>query len=468
MLFPTVQFLVFFSAVFLVHWRLVGRPRLDKAFLLAASWFFYASWHPVFLLLLIFSAANSWAAGRLLDGAADDRVRGRIAAASVALHLATLGFFKYYGFFADALLALGRSVGVALPVPLLEIVLPVGISFFTFQGISYVVDVKRRDAAAARGPLDVFLYISFFPHLVAGPIVRAANFLPQLAAPVPRDRVPLAMATLLILGGLFKKTIVANALATGLVDPVFADPGGHGAVDLWLATYGYAVQIYCDFSAYSDIAIGVAALLGFHFPRNFDQPYRARSLAEFWRRWHISLSSFLRDYLYKPLGGSRRGRRRMLANLMIVMLLGGLWHGAAWTFVLWGALHGGWLVLERILGWDRPVATGWRGWLRAALVFHVVCAAWILFRSPSLDAAGTMLTGLVSAGWHGERATPWLVALVLLGMALHWLPPDWLQRLERRVAALPAWAIGAVAGAVLVCLDAVGPDGVAAFIYFQF
>lgn len=240
--------------------------------------------------------------------------------------------------------------------------LPVGISFFTFQGISYVVDVARGDARAARDPLDVFLYISFFPHLVAGPIVRAANFLPQLAAPLSRDRVPLVMAGLLILGGLFKKMVIANGLATGLVDPVFADPAAHGALDLWLATYGYAIQIYCDFSAYSDIAIGVAALLGFHFPRNFDQPYRARSLAEFWRRWHISLSSFLRDYLYRPLGGNRRGPRRTMANLLIVMLLGGLWHGAAWTFVLWGLLHGLVLALERLIGWKgrRAGAASWR------------------------------------------------------------------------------------------------------------
>ncbi|MCC7275853.1 MAG: MBOAT family protein [Alphaproteobacteria bacterium] len=468
MLFPTTGFLVFFTVVFLVHWSMVDRPRWDKLFLLGASWFFYGCWDPRFLALLLWSAGNSWAAGALIDRRHDEAGRRTIVAVSVALHLATLGLFKYYGFFSEELLALGRAAGVALPLPLLEIVLPVGVSFFTFQGISYVVDVKRRDVAAAGGPLDVFLYISFFPHLVAGPIVRAAHFLPQLAGRVPRDRVPLVMAILLVLGGLFKKTIVAGTLATDLVDPVFRDPTAHGAADLWLAVYGYAVQIYCDFSAYSDIAIGVAALLGFHFPRNFDQPYRARSLAEFWRRWHISLSSFLRDYLYKPLGGSRRGPRRTMVNLMIVMLLGGLWHGAAWTFVLWGALHGAALVAERACGDGRAAPGGWRGRLRAALVFHVVCAGWVLFRSPSLAVAGDVFAGLFAGGAGIARATPWLAALVLLGIALHWLPADWLLRLERAVARWPIWALGVAAGLTLVCLDAAGPDGVAPFIYFRF
>ncbi len=467
MLFPTVQFLVFFCVVFGAHWTLVRRPRLDKTFLLLASWFFYACWDPRFLLLLIGSAANSWLAGYLLDRLPGDApARRAVTVASVGLHLATLGVFKYYGFFVPELLGLAGGFGLALPLPLVEIVLPVGISFFTFQGISYVVDVARGDARAARDPLDVFLYIAFFPHLVAGPIVRAAHFLPQLAAPLRPDRVPLVMAGLLILGGLFKKTIVANGLATGLVDPVFADPAAHGALDLWLATYGYAVQIYCDFSAYSDIAIGVAALLGFHFPRNFDQPYRAASLGEFWRRWHISLSSFLRDYLYRPLGGNRRGPRRTMANLLLVMLLGGLWHGAAWTFVLWGLLHGVVLALERAAGWKG--AGGWRGVVAAAVVFHVVCAGWILFRSPTVATAGEVFAGLFAGGGEATRATGWMVALILLGLALHWLPPGWLGRLEAALRRWPAWALGLAAGTALVAIDAAGPDGVAPFIYFRF
>ncbi|BBK34219.1 D-alanyl-lipoteichoic acid acyltransferase DltB (MBOAT superfamily) [Stella humosa] len=466
MLFPTTQFLVFFCVVFALHWRLVAWPRLDKAMLLAASWFFYACWDPRFLLLLAFSAGNSWIAGRLLDRLPPGQGHRAVTAASVGLHLLTLGFFKYYAFFVPELLALAGGHGIDLPLPLLEIVLPVGISFFTFQGISYVVDVARGDARAARDPLDVFLYISFFPHLVAGPIVRAANFLPQLAAPLSRDRVPLVMAGLLILGGLFKKMVIANGLATGLVDPVFADPAAHGALDLWLATYGYAIQIYCDFSAYSDIAIGVAALLGFHFPRNFDQPYRARSLAEFWRRWHISLSSFLRDYLYRPLGGNRRGPRRTMANLLIVMLLGGLWHGAAWTFVLWGLLHGLVLALERLIGWKG--AEGWRGVLAAVIVFHVVCAGWVLFRSPDVAAAGQVFAGLFGGGWSAGRATPFAVGLIALGLALHWLPAGWLSQVERALAGWPAWAFGLAAGVCLVAIDAAGPDGVAPFIYFRF
>ena len=239
-------------------------------------------------------------------------------------------------------------------LPFIEILLPVGISFFTFHGISYLTDVYRGDVAVCRAPLDMALYMSFFPQLVAGPIVRAAYFLPQLARPAD-EPIPVAAALLLILGGMVKKVIIANYLATGLVDPVFAAPANYGGPDLLLATYAYAVQIYCDFSAYTDMAIALAALCGFRFPRNFNQPYRAQRLREFWQRWHISLSTWLRDYLYKPLGGNRHGRLNTYRNLMITMLLGGIWHGAAWKFVMWGALHGGGLAVERMMrAVDRP------------------------------------------------------------------------------------------------------------------
>jgi D-alanyl-lipoteichoic acid acyltransferase DltB (MBOAT superfamily) len=467
LLFPTVEFLVFFLAVFALHWTLAGRPTLDKSMLLAASWVFYAWWDWRFVGLLALSAGNSWLAGLLLEQARGRRRRA-IVTISVACHLLLLGVFKYFAFFAESLNELAARLGLTPPLPFLEIVLPVGISFFTFQGISYVVDVARGDARAARSPLDVFLYISFFPHLVAGPIVRAAHFLPQLAAPPDRLRVPVIMATLLILGGLFKKAIVANTLATQLVDQAFLTPADFSALDLLLATYGYAVQIYCDFSGYSDIAIGAAALLGYHFPRNFDQPYRAASLSEFWRRWHIALSSFLRDYLYRPLGGNRRGEIITLRNLLIVMLLGGLWHGAAWTFVLWGALHGLCLAGERILGFDRAAPRGWRRAVAIVVVFHFVCLGWILFRSADLPAAAAFLAALASGDWGVSRATPLVVALIALGLALHFLPRDWLQRLERALAQAPAWGFAALAGLALIALDAVGPDGVAPFIYFRF
>lgn len=467
MLFPTVEFLIFFVIVFALHWTLCGRPTFDKLMLLAASWVFYAWWDWRFVVLLALSAGNSWLAGLLLDQT-QGRQRRAIVTISVTLHLLLLGVFKYFGFFAESFNQLASALGLTASLPFLEIVLPVGISFFTFQGISYVVDVARGDARPARSPLDVFLYISFFPHLVAGPIVRAAHFLPQLAAPPDRLRVPVIMATLLILGGLFKKVIVANTLATQLVDPAFLTPADFSALDLLLATYGYAVQIYCDFSGYSDIAIGVAALLGYHFPRNFDQPYRAASLSEFWRRWHIALSSFLRDYLYRPLGGNRGGQVLTLRNLLIVMLLGGLWHGAAWTFVLWGALHGLCLAGERALGWDRAAPRGWLRVLAVVLVFHLVCLGWILFRSTDLPSATAFLAALWAGDWGIARATPLAVALIVLGLTLHFLPRDWPQRLERALALMPSWGFAALAGLVLIALDAVGPDGVAPFIYFRF
>jgi D-alanyl-lipoteichoic acid acyltransferase DltB (MBOAT superfamily) len=420
------------------------------------------------VFLLMTSAGISWTAGLALAYAEARASRRLITAAAVTAHLGLLGFFKYFEFLARSVQAIVLQAGLVLPLPEWDIVLPVGISFFTFQGISYVVDVARRDAAPARSPLDVFLYISFFPHLVAGPIVRAAHFLPQLASRPDPARIPVVVATLLILGGLFKKTIIANTIGVQLVDPVFRAPGDQSALDLLMATYGYAVQIYCDFSGYSDIAIGIAALLGYHFPRNFNQPYRAASLSEFWRRWHIALSSFLRDYLYRPLGGNRRGPARTLVNLLLVMLLGGLWHGAAWTFVLWGLVHGIGLAVERVLGWERPAVTGWRRVVAVLVVFHVVCLGWILFRARDLDATADVLAGLASGAWAPELTTPWIAALIALGLALHFLPGDWVQRLERAVARLPTWAFGALVGAVLAALNAIGPEGVAPFIYFQF
>ncbi len=468
MLFPTTQFLIFFCIVFTLHWTLNRFPTIDKLTLLAASWVFYAAWNPAFVFLLIASAGISWAAGLSLAYAEAPANRKLVTAAAVVAHLALLGFFKYFEFLARSVQAIGLQAGVLVPLPEWDIVLPVGISFFTFQGISYVVDVARRGAQPARSPLDVFLYISFFPHLVAGPIVRAAHFLPQLAARPDPARIPVVVASLLILGGLFKKTIIANTVGVQLVDPAFRAPADQTALDLLMATYGYAVQIYCDFSGYSDIAIGVAALLGYHFPRNFNQPYRAASLSEFWRRWHIALSSFLRDYLYRPLGGNRKGRGRTLANLLIVMLLGGLWHGAAWTFVLWGLVHGVGLALERVLGWERPMVTGWRRLLAVLVVFHVVCLGWILFRARDLEATADVIAGIAGGAWSPELTTPWVAALIALGLALHFLPGDWVQRLERAAARLPTWAFGALAGAVLMALNAIGPEGVAPFIYFQF
>ena len=353
-------------------------------------------------------------------------------------------------------------------MPFLGLILPIGISFFTFHGISYVVDVYRQEVAVCRRLDDMLLYLSFFPQLVAGPIVRAAFFLPQLYAPAP-ERLPIGPPLMLITAGLFKKVIVANYLATGLVDPVFFDPKNFAALDLLLAAYGYAIQIYCDFSGYTDMAIGLAALLGYRFPPNFNQPYRASSFQEFWRRWHISLSSWLRDYLYKPLGGSRHGHLRTTFALMTTMLLGGLWHGAALKFVVWGALHGAALGLERLA---RPLTARLHGpafkIAATLLVFHLVCIAWVFFRADSLDTAILYLRTFLQFDPGVTQASPFTVSLIALGLAIQFTPPNWPIRIARRLAATPNWALAAAAALLIVGIDAMGPDGVAPFIYFQF
>ena len=344
MIFPTIEFAAFFAVVLTLSWRLMPRPRLWKPFVLAASYVFYGYADARFVLLLVASTLLNQAAARALHRWRDRR----ILVAAIVCDLGLLGWFKYYGFFALSVDHALADVGLGAPLPLLQVALPVGISFFTFQAISYVVDVHRGTAAPS-SLLDFAVYEAFFPHLVAGPIVRASEFLPQLTSPRDPRRVPLARAAFLVLGGLGKKVVLADVLAARLVDPVFDAPGQHSSLEILVAVYGYAVQIYCDFSAYSDIAIGIALLLGFRFPDNFDRPYASGSLQEFWRRWHMTLSRWLRDHVYLPLGGSRRGRRRTAANLLATMTLGGLWHGASWTFVLWGTLHGTALALERHL-----------------------------------------------------------------------------------------------------------------------
>lgn len=450
MLFPTLNFLLFFVTVAAVMVALRGRFQAQKLVLVAASYFFYAQWNWHFCLLLALSSVVTYAAGLLLNQARTHR--RKIVSAAVTIHLMLLGTFKYFDFFVGSANALAQQLGLTAELPFFEIILPVGISFFTFHGISYVVDVYRGDVAVCWRLTDMLLYLSFFPQLVAGPIVRASFFLPQLYNP-SRAALALGPPLLLILGGLFKKVVVANYLATDLVDPVFFDPAGFGTIDLVLAAYAYAIQIYCDFSAYSDMAIGLAALLGYRFPPNFNQPYRAQSLQEFWRRWHISLSSWLRDYLYKPLGGSRGGRGRTAANLMVTMLLGGIWHGAG-------------LVAGRFLP-PLPARPAWRI-IATLVVFHFVCLTWIFFRADSFDTVTTYIATAASSAPGVTQASSFTVGLIMLGMAMQFAPPDWAERLGRKVTSWPDWALGAGAGAAMVAIDAMGPDGIAPFIYFQF
>ncbi len=493
MLFPTLDFALFFLAVFGISWEMRTRPEARKVFLLAASYFFYSYWDWRFAALLAGSSLINYTAGRLIGLSGTQRERKFLLGIAVTLNLAILGFFKYYGFFLDSLAHVLAQAGLERDLPFLEIILPVGISFFTFQGISYVTDVYRRQIKAVDSPLDVFLYISFFPQLVAGPIVRAADFLPQLKAEPRLDRSLVSLGILLILVGLFKKMVIANYLASELVDQVFFDPSAFAGPDLALAVYAYAVQIYCDFSGYSDIAIGVAALLGYRFRWNFNQPYRAASLKEFWRRWHISLSEWLRDYLYKPLGGSRGGSFATTRNLFLTMVLGGIWHGAAWTFVIWGLIHGTSLAVERlvmsfktapapsaavaaggygsgtIVSLDEPEESWWFSRTLGVLVtFHIVCLAWIFFRAESLDVALAYIKGLTNWSAPGEFTQPFLVALVAASLAAHFLPGAMVMSAAKALEPVGPIGLGFLLGFGILLIKAVAPEGTAPFIYFQF
>src|SRR4051794_32362111 len=403
------------------------RPGAWKPFIIVASYVFYACANPRFCLLLGGVTLGNQAAARLIHRTEDDRRRSWIVGLAVALDLVVLAVFKYYGFFVQSMARTLHDVGLGAPLPLLTIALPVGVSFYTFQAISYVVDVKRRLVEPAT-LLEAAVYLSFFPHLVAGPIVRAREFLPQLATPRDPSRVAAGSGIALIALGLVKKVVIADYLARTVVDPVFAVPQAYSGPDAWLAAYSYAAQIYCDFSGYTDIAIGLALLMGYVFPQNFRSPYRATGFRDFWRRWHMTLSRFLRDFLYIPLGGNRGGRAKTYRNLLITMVLGGLWHGAAWTFVLWGAFNGLGLIGEHALG-GRIRTPGWLRWL---VTFHLIVFGGIIFRSQSLDLAATFLDRLAVPGSPTLWTIPAVLAVVVV-IGLQLLPPRSVELAQVRV-----------------------------------
>jgi alginate O-acetyltransferase complex protein AlgI len=464
--FPTIEFAVFFVAVFILSWAFMPHPRAWRPFILVASYFFYGWVDWRWVLLLVSSSVINTVAARVIATSPSPRTRKQALIAAICFDIGLLCVFKYLGFFVTEVDDFLDSLGLGSPLPLVQIVLPIGISFFTFQAISYVVDVYRGDTRAASLG-DVAILQAFFPHLVAGPIVRANELLPQLR--VPRDpRTVLAGPGLfLVAGGLVKKTVVADELARRVVDPVFNDPTAHSGAEVLLAIYGFAAQIYCDFSGYTDMAIGLALLLGYVLPQNFNRPYLALSLQDFWRRWHMTLSRWLRDYLYIPLGGNRHGSRRTYRNLMLTMLLGGLWHGAAWTFVIWGGIHGTALSVER---WGRERWVGFRlpAWLAWLVTFHVVCLAWVFFRSPDLSTAFEML-GQIGASGPSPLVTVPVVFLTVAAIALQALPSGWWRQAEGWLVRQPVAAQGVAFGALLVVADAaVGQQGVAPFIYYQF
>jgi D-alanyl-lipoteichoic acid acyltransferase DltB (MBOAT superfamily) len=466
MLFNSLEFLVFLVLVLVGYFLCIPRGwwRARKAFLVVASYLFYMNWNPYFGLLLLASTLVDFFLAQRIERTQGLRGRRALLAVSVIVNLGVLGFFKYGNFVATTVTGLLHPLVGDVEPPLADLVLPVGISFYTFESLSYSIDVFRG-MPAYRSLLDFALFLSFFPHLVAGPIVRPRAFLPQLATPPSIRAAAVEDALVRIACGLVKKVAFADTLGT-YVDVVFAHPGFWGGPNLLLAIYAYAFQIYFDFSGYTDIALGLAGLFGLKLPENFDRPYLAAGPREFWQRWHISLSTWLRDYLYISLGGSRISPARTTVNLMVTMVLGGLWHGAAWTFVVWGAYHGVLLVIERLVAGttERPrgaLATA----LRRVLTFHLVCAGWVLFRAPTLADAWSVFGGLATWRFELSRAASLALVFLVVAAALHVLPTA--ARFRQTTVRLPPWAQGVAYGAVAVLLFLFSPAS-ERFIYFQF
>jgi alginate O-acetyltransferase complex protein AlgI len=471
MLFTQPLFLVFFAAVFGLAWS-TRDDRRRKLVLLAASYLFYAAWDWRFLSLILASTAVDFAAALTMERTPSSSARKGWLIASLTVNLGMLAAFKYFNFFVESAALLLRPFGAEIGDRALAIVLPVGISFFTFQTMSYTIDVYRGKLVPLTSFADFALFVSFFPQLVAGPIVRAAHFLPQLARRPRWAAIDKRRYLALFLAGFVKKACVADAVAP-YVDRVFARPELYAAAAVWIAVLLYAVQIYCDFSGYTDMAIACAGLLGYDLGPNFNFPYLASSLTDFWRRWHISLSSWLRDYLFIPLGGSRGTRLFTYRNLLLTMLLGGLWHGAAWTFVAWGALHGLGLVAHK--EWIRRTGrTGRTGQtcrtlriLGTAATFYAVCCAWIFFRAQSFGDAAVLLKAFVLFDAAGTLALePWLLALFAALAAVHALASR--MPLERLVAAVPDGLFAPAYGVATALALAFVPMRAAPFIYFQF
>lgn len=465
MLFNSLSFLVFFSLVFPIYLALRGWGA-KRTFLLLASYVFYAAWNPAYVFILAFSTGLDWWLARRLGRETSEGRRKSLLVVSLLANLGLLGFFKYGGFALHTAQDVMSAFGVSYMPPAWNIVLPVGISFYTFASLSYTIDVYRREIPGDASLRDYALFVAFFPHLVAGPIVRARALLPQIAT--PRNVTPehVAYGMVLVLIGLFCKDVLADRLFAPVVDAVYGTPSAFGIVGGLAAFFGFAGQIYFDFGGYSLCAIGLAMCFGFAFPDNFRFPYGARGFSDFWRRWHISLSTWLRDYLYVPLGGNRGGRWRTHRNLLITMLLGGLWHGASWMFVIWGALHGLYLVAERAL------RSRWTGRTNVAvdamvtiLTFVLVCVAWVAFRAPNLSSAWAYLGTF--ARWRDGYADEWLaLAAALCMFAWHWRMRD--RSLDEWLATLGTGSRAVVAAACMIGIFLASGGDERAFIYFQF
>ncbi len=481
MFFDSPVYFLFLVPIVLIYWRLARKSQ--NVFLLVASYFFYGWWDWRFLILIAVSTVVDFFCARFIDRSEAPVARRLLLALSLIINLGFLGFFKYFNFFEESFVQLLHLMGIEnVDAALIKIALPPGISFYTFQEVAYIIDVHNRRMKPAKSLVDYALFVSIFPHLIAGPIQRPSHLLPQ----VQRERAfhphRFFDGLMLIVCGLFRKRVIADNCALLATAAFNGNLGRPSLAVVALGCYAFAWQIYGDFSGYSDIARGSAQLLGFHFMVNFRQPYLATSLQGFWRRWHISLSTWLRDYLYIPLGGSHSGEARTYRNLMVTMLLGGLWHGANWTFVVWGGIHGAGLAVERMLRKllqlpDRAESTQEErrrslfspsAWLNRIVIFHLVCLAWIFFRAATVGGAWRMVTGLTTDYWRPELLTAFeFLALIAIPMLLIDLVNEY--RGEEYLLECSSKPLRIVVAAILaLALAAFAGNNIHAFIYFQF
>jgi alginate O-acetyltransferase complex protein AlgI len=465
-LFNSYIFLFGFLPCVLAGWWLLRAKPLRLAFLTGASWFFYSWWDWRYLPVLIGATSVDYVAGLLIAGTEDARRRRALLAASLTTNVGILAYFKYAGFFVDTLNGIGSGLGLPPDLATLHIVLPIGISFYTFNSMSYTIDIFRRRIEPTRNVLEYTTFVALFPHLIAGPIVRFTDLAGQLRRLTPRlTSRHAALGVFFLSCGLVKKLLIADQLHP-YVSRLYSNHAHLGLLTGWAAAIGYSLQLYFDFSGYSDMAVGLAWLLGFRFPQNFNSPFKAENISDFWRRWHMSLSSWFRDYLFIPLGGSRHGALKTVRNLVITMFLAGLWHGAAWTFVIWGLLHGFFLAAHAVLR-KLGLTPRWV-WLNRAITFLLVCALFVIFRSPSVSVAGDIfgsmfgLNGLESSDLlHVLLPGRFLILLAALLLFVNLAPNTWQIRIKPRV-----WygiATGTAAAIAVMTISQPHP-----FIYFQF
>ena len=474
MTFNSYTFIVFFAVVLLLQRMPVGW-RSKKAMLLVASYVFYAAWNPPFVVLLWISTVVDWFVAKGLANATETRSRKTLLSISLCSNLGMLGFFKYGNFLQENFAEICRMLGFEFHPATWNIVLPMGISFYTFQTLSYTLDIYFRRMKPCSSFLDYALYVTFFPQLVAGPIVRASEFLHQCVKEITPSSKQLGWGATLLTIGIFQKVVLADGVLAPVTEFVFDTHQTQSTISAWAGTLAFAGQIFFDFSGYSTCAIGAASCLGFSLPRNFRFPYAAIGFSDFWKRWHISLSSWLRDYLYIPLGGNRQGPTRTHVNLMLTMLLGGLWHGASWTFVVWGGLHGLYLIGERLCVRLQGHVPFWKTTpgrlLLAAFTFVLVCFTWVFFRADTFSQAFAILRSMIGFVPGGEAATvhkSWMGISMLCVASL--LVIQWKMRdstLEAQISRLPLW-IKAPALALMLVLIATVSGEDRAFIYFQF